>query len=272
MYEPIKAWLGQVLSGGSAEAGAAAPPPALLHKMLSGVISGGLASAVCNPTDVVKVRMQADGMNAVAGSKPRYRGVLHAFSDIYTNEGFRGLYKGVSPTVQRAAVVASVELASYDECKELLVKHLNMPPTGVSTHFAASIMAGFLVTIASSPLDVIKSRVMNQPVDSNGRGVRYSSTIDCFRKSVAAEGVLSLWKGFWPNFGELQAHAQAQAQARGHTPDKCPLSHFACTDRFLPLSRSLAPCCAGRLGPHCVVTFMVIEQLRNAFNASPKKA
>ena len=26
---------------------------------------------------------------------------------------------------------------------------------------------------------------------------------DCFRKSVAAEGVLSLWKGFWPNFSRI---------------------------------------------------------------------
>lgn len=214
LYEPIKTFYSGLLGTDPRQ------PPTVLSKILSGITSGGIASAICNPTDVVKVRMQADMGSA---GKPRYRHVFHAFSDIYAHEGLRGLWKGVSPTVQRAAVVASVELASYDECKELLVKYAGWSPTSTGTHFGASIMAGFLVTIASSPLDVVKSRVMNQPVDSSGRGLRYSSTVDCFRKTVAAEGLPSLWKGFWPNFG--------------------------------------------RLGPHCVVTFMVIEQLRNAFSA-----
>jgi len=215
MYEPIKASISELLGGTNSST------PLLLHKVLSGMVSGAISSAICNPTDVIKVRMQADGMNAKPGAKPRYNGVIHAFSEIYKEGGIKGLYKGVGPTVQRASAVAAVELSSYDECKTLLVQW-GWQPTGVSTHLSASIMAGFLATIASSPFDVVKSRVMNQPVDAQGRGLRYSSTIDCFRKSIQAEGVLSLWKGFLPNFA--------------------------------------------RLGPHCVVTFMVIEQLRNMFS------
>lgn len=229
MYEPVKALIARFLTGegaGVGSAAAASASPALLHKVLSGMVCGGAAAAICNPTDVVKVRMQADGMNTAPGAKPRYRHVFHAFGEIARTEGVRGLYKGVSPTVQRAAVVAAVELSSYDECKTLMVQW-GWGATSVVTHFGASVMAGFLSTIASSPLDVVKSRVMNQPVDENGRGLRYSSTIDCFRKSTQAEGVLSLWKGFLPNFA--------------------------------------------RLGPHCVITFMVIEQLRNHF-AAPTKA
>jgi hypothetical protein len=198
MYEPVKTFLAGALStpGG----GAGGQPPALLHKVLSGVVCGGLAAAVCTPTDVVKVRMMADA--SASNATPRYKGIAHAFADIYWREGARGLYTGISPTVQRAAVVAAVELASYDECKTLLVQYTGLAPNSKVTHFAASTMAGFLCTIASSPLDVMKSRVMNQPVDAAGRGLTYTSTVDCLRKSVAAEGVASLWKGFWPNFGK----------------------------------------------------------------------
>jgi hypothetical protein len=205
MYEPVKAVIARFLNGegGAGVGSAAASSPALLHKVLSGMVCGGVSSAICNPTDVVKVRMQADGMNTAPGAKPRYRHVFHAFGEIARTEGARGLYKGVSPTVQRAAVVAAVELSSYDECKTLMVQW-GWGATSVATHFGASIMAGFLSTIASSPLDVVKSRVMNQPVDANGRGLRYSSTLDCFRKSTQAEGVLSLWKGFLPNFGACE--------------------------------------------------------------------
>jgi hypothetical protein len=230
MYEPIKQAIAKALSGGSSSSSSSSPQqaPALLHKVLSGMVSGGLSSAICNPTDVVKVRMQADtgASSKAGGAAPRYRNVFHAFRVIFETEGMRGLYKGVGPTVQRAAAVAAVELSSYDECKELIVRSLGWAPSEVKTHLSASIAAGFLATIASSPFDVVKSRVMNQPVDANGKGLRYSSTVDCFRKSIAAEGVLSLWKGFLPNFA--------------------------------------------RLGPHCVVTFMVIEQLRNFF-ADKKK-
>jgi hypothetical protein len=232
MYEPIKQSIANALSGSGSGSGsgAASPPPALLHKVLSGMVSGGLSSAICNPTDVVKVRMQADtgASSKAGGAAPRYRNVFHAFRLIFETEGFRGLYKGVGPTVQRAAAVAAVELSSYDECKEVIVRSLGWAPSEVKTHLSASIMAGFLATVASSPFDVVKSRVMNQPVDAQGRGLRYSSTVDCFRKSIAAEGVLSLWKGFIPNFA--------------------------------------------RLGPHCVITFMVIEQLRNMFSGKPKAA
>lgn len=49
----------------------------------------------------------------------RYRSLFDAFSTIWRVEGVAGLYKGVSPTTQRAAIVAAVELASYDECKQV---------------------------------------------------------------------------------------------------------------------------------------------------------
>ena len=69
-------------------------------KALSGVLSGAMASGICNPTDVVKIRMQADGMGKDKGHAPRYRGLAHAFSTIWRDEGLKGLYKGVSPTTQ----------------------------------------------------------------------------------------------------------------------------------------------------------------------------
>ena len=36
---------------------------------------------------------------------------LHAFRSIARTEGLRGLYSGMAPTVQRASIVAAVELA-----------------------------------------------------------------------------------------------------------------------------------------------------------------
>ena len=189
-YEPIKQALGK---------GADGEFP-LWKKVLAGTICGAGSSALCNPTDLVKVRMQA----AVTGdsSSRTYRSTYHAFRSIVAEEGVVGLYRGVGPTCGRATVGAAVELALYDEFKGTLIS------TGVvgdhaGAHFAASLGAGFFSCFANSPFDVVKSRVMNQPVDARGRGTLYTGMLDCFAKSVRSEGVTALWKGFWPNYARV---------------------------------------------------------------------
>lgn len=59
--------------------------------------------------------------------------------------------------MQRAALVAAVELSTYDECKHLLLSN-GVLGDHIGSHFAASLMAGFLATFVSSPADVIKVR------------------------------------------------------------------------------------------------------------------
>lgn len=51
-----------------------------------------MAVSFAQPTDVVKVRFQAQmNLNSVAR---RYNGTMQAYKHIYQNEGFRGLWKG----------------------------------------------------------------------------------------------------------------------------------------------------------------------------------
>lgn len=192
VYEPIKSAL---LSERERQAGVVP----LYKKVASGMASGAVSSGLCTPTDLVKVRMQADKDGT------RYRGVFSAFREIARTEGLAGLYEGVSPTVQRAMLVAAVELSTYDDIKTALIVN-GILGDHVGTHFTASLIAGFLATFVSSPTDVIKSRVMNQEKLPDGRPARYTGTVDCAVKSVRAEGLFSLWKGFWPNFARLGPH------------------------------------------------------------------
>jgi solute carrier family 25 oxoglutarate transporter 11 len=61
----------------------------------------------------------------------------------------------------------------------------------------ASFAAGFVAAVASNPVDVIKTRVMNMKVEP-GQASPYRGAIDCAMKTVKAEGVMSLYKGFIP--------------------------------------------------------------------------
>ncbi|KAJ3118463.1 hypothetical protein HK098_005951 [Nowakowskiella sp. JEL0407] len=64
---------------------------------------------------------------------------------------------------------------------------------GVQVHVICSMIAGFVAALASSPVDVIKSRLMNQEF-VDGRGTKYLGIFDCLRKTVRAEGVFGLYK------------------------------------------------------------------------------
>ena len=60
-------------------------------RVLAGLTTGGLAVVAAQPTDVVKVRLQAQGSKG-----GRYKGLRHAYSSIAATEGVRGLWKGMT--------------------------------------------------------------------------------------------------------------------------------------------------------------------------------
>ena len=73
---------------------------------------------------------------------------------------------------------------------------------GLPMMFCATLCSSFAANIVSNPFDVMKSRLQNQAVRADGTAM-YSSLRDCFSKSVKAEGVLVLWRGFTPAFVKL---------------------------------------------------------------------
>jgi solute carrier family 25 protein 14/30 len=152
----------------------------------------------------------------------KYRGLWDAFKTIHKEEGFRGLYKGVVPTSQRAAVIAASELAVYDEAKHM-IQESKLLKDGFPTHLAASLICGLVATLFAAPIDFIKTRMQGQPIDhKSGKGLIYRNSIHCIVQTVKTEGFFALWTGLVP--------------------------HYI------------------RRGPHLIVSFLVLEQLRHFGN------
>ena len=182
----------------------------LWAKIAAGAGSGLCGAALVNPTDLVRVRMQAD-----AGPRKRYRGLAHALISVARDEGLRGLYRGVTPTVVRAAVLTAAQLASYDESKQLALAFagsesapswLRLRTDGFALHALCSAVSGCVAAFCTSPFDVVKTRVMAQASDAAGRPQRYRSMADCFVQTHRSEGLRSFWKGLTPNAGRIVPH------------------------------------------------------------------
>ncbi|EEC69418.1 hypothetical protein OsI_38579 [Oryza sativa Indica Group] len=78
-------------------------------KFASGVIAGALATALTNPTEVLKVRSQ------MSPSRTSTIGVL---KKIVAEEGVKALWKGVGPAMARAGCLTASQMATYDEAKQ----------------------------------------------------------------------------------------------------------------------------------------------------------
>lgn len=155
-------------------------------------LAGAISSAIANPTDVLKVRMQAQGRQG--GSLPLYKN----FYSVYKTEGFRGLYRGVVPTSQRAMTIAAVELPIYDCSKNYLLDYVGDRPIN---HFISSFVASLLAAVASCPIDVIRTRLMNQKKIIGNIGstaqispstIYFSNSLECLTSILKNEGKINL--------------------------------------------------------------------------------
>jgi len=88
----------------------------------------------------------------------------------------------------------AAELASYDQIKSsILLKFPTANPDSKALHFLCGLSAGFIAVVFASPVDVIKTRVMNSPE-------KYGGAISCFFKTLKIEGPLAFYGGFYANF------------------------------------------------------------------------
>ncbi|XP_071952972.1 mitochondrial uncoupling protein 4-like [Antedon mediterranea] len=167
-----------------------------------GLAAGAIGQFIASPTDLVKVQMQMEGRRRLEGKPQRVKGTFHAFTQIVKQGGVRGLWKGWVPNVQRAALVNMGDLATYDTTKQIILRNTVLTDNWL-THTLASGCSGLVAAILGTPADVIKTRIMNQPTDANGRGLIYKSSLDCLRKTVGQEGFGALYKGFFPIWARM---------------------------------------------------------------------
>ncbi|KAH9039005.1 mitochondrial carrier [Lactarius pseudohatsudake] len=173
-YEYFKSSIHRLAPGALATDG-------LTLKVLAASVAATLGSAVANPTDLVKVRMQA---HYPAGSP--YRSTRHAFASIWREGGLRALYRGTDATTLRGVVLSVSQICAYDQLKQSL-KRRGVMQEGLALHFTASMFAGFICSVTSNPVDVVKVRVMND------KERKFGSVLDCVRTMLRQEGPMAFY-------------------------------------------------------------------------------
>lgn len=94
------------------------------------------------------------------GNPKLYNGSMDCYAKLYAQGGLANLWTGWGPNVMRNSIINAAELASYDQFKQSALAS-GYFVDGIPCHLTCAAGAGFVATIVGSPVDVLKTRVMN---------------------------------------------------------------------------------------------------------------
>ncbi|KAK4876380.1 hypothetical protein RN001_012802 [Aquatica leii] len=168
----------------------------------------GAAGAFCgSPLFLIKTQLQSQTSTSVAvGHQHGRTGTITALRDIYNQQGVRGLWRGANGTMLRALAGSSAQLTSFAMMKDVLNQYSFFRDSPMLRTFTASIIGGIFQVISMTPFDLVSTRLYNQPVDVNGKGLLYKNIPDCFTKIWKTEGFRGFYKGVTANYMRLAPH------------------------------------------------------------------
>ncbi|WFD31799.1 hypothetical protein MSPP1_002838 [Malassezia sp. CBS 17886] len=111
VFEQLKAWLMKNRTRARAAAGSTKPLLGDLDFFWLGALSKLVATAVTYPQIVIKSRQQAISSDQPAGKRVN---VWTAMTDVVHDEGFRGLYRGLSSKLLQSILTAAILFASKE--------------------------------------------------------------------------------------------------------------------------------------------------------------
>lgn len=191
---------------------------------LAGGLSGLANSVISGPTEHIRIRLQtqspSSSLTPSSGSGPvPYSGVYGCIRAIHSQAGFRGLYRGQTPTMLREFGSYGVWFCVYEGLLSRLTRTSPSSSSSTSTPklspdtdtqpkptrredlptwqiASCGVITGLVLWSVNYPFDVVKSKMQ-----ADGFGVadkRYVNMRDVVRRTWKVEGVRGFFRGLGP--------------------------------------------------------------------------
>jgi solute carrier family 25 citrate transporter 1 len=158
--------------------------------VIQGFLTGGTQAAISYPTEYVKTQLQLQSK-----TNPQYNGIVDCFKQTVAKHGIGGVYVGAPVRIFGAGCQQMCRWGAYTN----LAAMARDPQTGKLSTLMTTLCglgAGIVEAVfAVTPVETLKTRI----TDDQRRGTgNYKSTPDAFKKILASEGPLGLYRGAFP--------------------------------------------------------------------------
>ena len=176
--------------------------------------TAGLASTVLtSPLDVLRTRFQSSISRRHCPPQPVQASLLGLWSrhvlqtasvmrNIHHVEGWRGLFRGLAPSLSGVVPSMALKFYVYGNCKRLGARMLDCVEDAALVHAQAAVAASLVVSTVMNPVFVVKTRLQ---LDGRTEGAkvtarRYTGSLNCVRKILQQEGVRGLYQGLGASY------------------------------------------------------------------------
>ncbi|UZJ55639.1 hypothetical protein CBS101457_004959 [Exobasidium rhododendri] len=182
------------------------------HFVLGGV-SAAVAKTAAAPLERIKLLLQNQSALLQSGRLDTpYKGFVDCFRRIYVNEGWVSFWRGNTANVIREVPTQALNFAFKDYYKSLF--HYNREDSywkWFGGNVASGSAAGSTTLLFVYPLDFARTRLANDsksiakgaPLEGRGGGGggsrQFTGIVDVFRKTIASDGIVGLYRGFIPS-------------------------------------------------------------------------
>ncbi|KAH8411057.1 hypothetical protein KR222_011281, partial [Zaprionus bogoriensis] len=222
--------------------------------LVAGVSGGVTSTLILHPLDLIKIRFAVnDGRTAAV---PQYRGLGSAFATIFRQEGFRGLYKGVTPNVWGSGSSWGLYFLFYNTIKTYVQDGNSTMPLGPYMHMLAAAESGALTLLLTNPIWVVKTRLCLQ-FDA-ASSAEYRGMMHALAEIYRAEGMRGLYRGFVPGMlgvshGAIQFMTYEEMKNAYNEYRKLPIDTKLATSEYLAFAAMSKLIAAAATYPYQVV-------------------
>lgn len=179
----------------------------------AGASAGAIAATFMCPLDVIKTRLQVHGLPQISQSGRQGSVIVTSLQNIIRTEGFKGLYRGLSPTLAALLPNWAVYFTVYGHLKDSLHSHDAVDSCGqltIGANMIAAAGAGAATAITTNPLWVVKTRLQTQGIREGV--VPYKGILSALIRIAHEEGIRGWYSGLLPSLAGI-SHVAIQFPA-----------------------------------------------------------
>mmetsp|Transcript_37341 Transcript_37341/g.68844 ORF Transcript_37341/g.68844 Transcript_37341/m.68844 type:complete len:275 (-) Transcript_37341:116-940(-) len=165
--------------------------PSQAEQFVAGCAAGATEAAIwITPSERIKVLQQAQ----VDATRRIHVGWMSSLSLLLREQGFPGLFRGLTATVLRNGISIGIRMALYSKIRKTLVDARGGSTPRAWDPLVGGAAVGAITTVLNNPLDVVKSR-MQADQQGSGSAKRFRSTWHCTTLIAAEEGATGFFRG-----------------------------------------------------------------------------